>query len=279
MKYHYIKIKIQSSDIKVPYFTGAMLRGSLGYALKKVTCINPSYVCDGCFGSDNCLYHKLYELENIHHKYRFDIDLDSNKFDFGLFIYDDMCESLPYFLSALNIALSQNGIGRDRWKFESFKIYVNDSLAYENGKFLPNLNYTPQQITTEPISNNLKITLKTPLRIKKSNTLEYQDIKIEHILRSIHQRKEQIYNNTTTHKLPYKPTYTTFIKLLEYKKIYRKSYKQDKKLVLDGVLGEMVVLGLDEKSLELLQIGKILGIGKQTTFGFGGIEISEIKEN
>jgi CRISPR/Cas system endoribonuclease Cas6 (RAMP superfamily) len=39
----------------------------------------------------------------------------------------------------------------------------------------------------------------------------------------------------------------------------------------------MVVMGLDDLSLELLQIGTIIGVGKQTSFGFGAIEIEEIK--
>jgi len=46
--------------------------------------------------------------------------------------------------------------------------------------------------------------------------------------------------------------------------------------VMDGVLGEMAVLGLDEKSYRLLKIGEIIGVGKQTVFGLGKIKIEEI---
>jgi CRISPR-associated endoribonuclease Cas6 len=263
--------------MQVPYFIGAMIRGSLGYALKKVTCINPSYKCEGCFAKDGCLYYRLYELENVHHKYRLDVKLNSDKFDFGIYLYDDMCDGLVYFLSALHIALKDNGIGKERMKFELFEIFVDDVLVYHNANFIPDIIYTPQSIKPQQIANNVKIKFKTPLRIKKSNEIEYDNIKIEHILRSIHQRKEQIFHNHTVHKLPYKPEYITSMKLLEYKKIYRKSFKQNKKLILDGVLGEMVVMGLDDLSLELLQIGTIIGVGKQTSFGFGAIEIEEIK--
>jgi CRISPR/Cas system endoribonuclease Cas6 (RAMP superfamily) len=46
---------------------------------------------------------------------------------------------------------------------------------------------------------------------------------------------------------------------------------------MDGVLGEIAVLGIDQKSYELLKLGEIIGVGKQTTFGMGKIKIEEVK--
>jgi hypothetical protein len=70
MKYTKLTIKINSTN-KPPYFVGSQLRGAFGYALKKVTCINPTFKCEGCFATTNCLYYDFYE------KKMFFINLDS----------------------------------------------------------------------------------------------------------------------------------------------------------------------------------------------------------
>ena len=107
MYYHHIEVKVNTTH-KPSYFTGSMIRGAMGYALKKVTCINPSYNCEGCFAQSSCLFYKSYEAKNSFHKYRFDIELGSGKFDFGLYLFDDACDGLPYVLSALEMVLTKN---------------------------------------------------------------------------------------------------------------------------------------------------------------------------
>ena len=111
MKYHKIEVKI-NSNLQPPYFMGSMLRGALGFALKRVTCINPSYNCDGCFAKDNCLYYDFYEKQNSFHPFRFDINLASEKFDFTLYLFENACEKLPYILSALHKVLTEIGLTR-----------------------------------------------------------------------------------------------------------------------------------------------------------------------
>jgi len=87
----YTKITIIIKD-KPPYFIGSQLRGALGYALKKVTCINPSFKCDGCFATNNCLYYEFYEEKNVFHKYRFDFELGKEFYDFSFYLFDDKTE-------------------------------------------------------------------------------------------------------------------------------------------------------------------------------------------
>ena len=277
MRYHHIAIKL-SSKYSPPYFIGSQLRGAFGHALKKVTCINPSYQCTNCFGAKSCLYHSFYEQENIQHKYRFDIELGSLSYDFGLYLYSDACDKLPYILSSLHIALSENGLGKDRVVFDNITIQVNGITIYEDGSFSNTLDdIKPQKFQPDNYHPNIKLKLLTPLRIKKSNQLEYNKINIEHILRSIYQRYKQIFEDTVVYSLDYKPTYITSVKVFEYKPLYRKSIRQGKRLVMDGVLGEIAVLGIDQKSYELLKLGEIIGVGKQTTFGMGKIKIEEVK--
>ena len=42
-------------------------------------------------------------------------------------------------------------------------------------------------------------------------------------------------------------------------------------------MGEISYSDIDEKSVILLQLGELLGVGKQTVFGMGKIEVKDIK--
>jgi len=276
MLYHYIWIKIPI-EYTPPYFIGSMLRGAFGHALKRVTCINPSYQCEGCFSSESCLYYQFYEKQNIQHQYRFDIALDSKSYSFGLYLFDGSCTKLPYILSSLEMALTKYGLGRDRIVLKDIEIEVNGMTVYAEGQFTNAIDIESKQIDTQGYSPNLKIQFITPLRIKKSNQLEYRKIRVEHILRSIHQRQKQIFDDTLSYSLDYEPTYTASVKALTYKPLYRKSDRQGRKIIMDGVLGEMAVVGLDQRSFMLLKIGEVIGVGKQVTFGMGKIKIEEVE--
>ena len=277
MLYHHIQVKINTKK-NAPYFTGSMIRGSLGHALKSTTCINPSFKCEGCFSADSCLYYDFYEKQNIQHKYRLDIELKKNSFDFGFYLFSDACIHLPYLLNSLKTALTENGLGRERETFTDIQIKANGYIVYDDGSFDNKLDIEPQTIHTDCNSSKIKISLVTPLRIKKSNQLEYEKIQIEHILRSIYQRKKLIFDNEEVYSLDYKPNYLAAVKTFEYKPLYRKSDRQDRKIIMDGVLGEMAIIGLDKKSCNLLKIGEFIGAGKQTVFGMGKIKVEELNE-
>ena len=121
----YTKLSIHIKD-KPPYFIGSQIRGAFGYSLKKVTCINPSYKCEECFAQATCLYYEFYEEKNRPHKYRFDFGLGKEEYDFSLYLFDDATHKLPYALSALQIMLTQNGLGKER------KIYTDYTLSINN---------------------------------------------------------------------------------------------------------------------------------------------------
>ena len=138
MRYYNVEVGI-TTEVKPSYFTGSMLRGAMGYSLKKVTCINPSYQCEECFTKKSCLYYHFYEEENSIHDYRFDIELGSGKFDFGLYLFAEATESLAYVLSALQMTLMQTGLTKENYKFNEFTIGVNGQEVFD-GKVFNNMD-------------------------------------------------------------------------------------------------------------------------------------------
>lgn len=275
MNYYKITVNINTTH-KPSYFTGSMIRGAMGYALKKVTCINPSYNCEGCFASSSCLYHKFYEATNSFHKYRFAIELGSGKFDFGLYLFDDACESLAYVLSALDKTLKENGLTKEKHTFSDMTMSVNEQVVYTNGAF-SSLEILPKTFQLDSFCPNIKVKLQTPLRIKKNNRFLRDDVAIEEILRSIYQREQEIFYGKKVFKLDYTPSYQNILKVLTYKLLLRKSNRQKQRMNMDGIVGEMVIMGIDERSYELLKLGEIIGVGKQTVMGLGGIEVVGLK--
>lgn len=273
MNYHHIQVKIKT-DATPSYFIGSMIRGAMGYALKKVTCINPSYKCEGCFTASSCLYHQFYEAKNTLHNYRFEVALGSGKFDFGLYLFNDASNALPYVLSALQITLMQNGLTKNNYKFNDLTISVNGQEIFD-GKEFKSLDIERKISKIDTFCPNIKIKLSTPLRIKKHNKFLKDDVELEDLLRSIHQREQELVYGKKVFKLDHKPSYFSSIKALQYKSLTRKSNRQRQTMKMDGIVGELAVMGIDEESYRLLKLGEILGVGKQTVMGLGRIEIED----
>ena len=280
MKYHHIQI-ITKTKKSHSYFSGSMFRGALGYALKKVVCINPSYQCEGCFAKDSCLYYDFYELKNVTHPYRLDIELGKDDYSFGLYLFENACEKLPYVLSAIQQMLTAQGLGKEHEKVTAFSITVNGKDVYNGTDFnLESCRFgnTEQDFLTNKMfgvtePTNIHLKLKTPLRMKKNNRFIKDDVDLEDILRSINQRKSQLKGDASYVKLDFKPSYTLISKNLEYKTLLRKSNRQKRHMNMDGVIGEVVLAGVDVKSYELLKLGEVIGVGKQTVMGLGTIEV------
>ncbi|XPV70422.1 MAG: CRISPR system precrRNA processing endoribonuclease RAMP protein Cas6 [Halarcobacter sp.] len=272
MKYYKIDIKIYE-EYMPPYFTGSQLRGALGYALKKVVCINPTYECENCFAKDNCLFYTFY-LEDNYHKYRFDISLGNKSYDFSFYLFDEVCEQLPFILSSFHKLLTSIGLGKENKYFNEFKIYVNDILVYENETF-DLKNITQKEYKESETKKDVAINILTPIRIKKENKLIYDDsLDLFDILLSSRKRYEYIYPNAP--KLEVTKEYKVVNKNLYKKNLTRYSSPQKTKMKFDGVMGSLVVKDLSEQNYKILKIAELLNVGKQTVFGLGKIEVKEI---
>ena len=274
----YIKLDIKA-NYKPPYFAGSMIRGVLGRALKRVTCINPSMDCEGCFASDNCLYYRWYEDKNIYHTYRITAPLGMDRLRFSVWLYEDAINDLPYLLSSLKMALEEIGIGsRDRRRaimIDSIKI--GDKIIYSDGEFgsikdIEAIEFTPKDI------DSFKIKWNTPLRIKLNNRFvrDGESITIPMLVNSIHKRYYQLKGLT-----PKKLDFTSTGEIdgeWKYLELTRYSNRQKSKMKLGGLIGNQTIKGVDKQSSYYLQLGEILGVGKQTVFGLGDYNLYPLKK-
>ncbi len=272
----YIKLDIFLKDKKIPVlpFIGSTIRGAFGVNLKKVVCINPSYNCDKCFAKDNCLYYDFYEEKNKAHQYRFDFELNQNSYNFSLYLFEDATTKLPYVLSAIHKMLTQTGLTKNREIFEIEKILCNQQEIYKDGNFdikeIESTSFTPRDIKS-PITVNFM----TPLRMKYQNKLLTEKPPLEILLYSIQNRLHQL-KDLPQIKLTFTPEYKETKSSINFKDQTRRSNRQKTKLQIGGIVGYIEYKKINENSLLLLQLGEIIGVGKQCVFGMGKINVKEI---
>jgi len=272
--FKYSKIDVLVKGQKSQLFIGSMIRGALGYSLKKVTCINPSYACKECFAQENCLYYDFFERKNSYHRYRLDFPLESDLFEFSIYLYGDAKEKLPYLLSALYKLLSENGLGKNRVKYKEFFFYIGEEMVYDGKWFQIPKNYT-NSFQLDRYSPNIKLQLLSPLRIKKDNSFAgSNELDLVDILNSIYQRYLKLTNKKLS-RLPFEPQYEIIEQNLYWKKLTRYSNRQKTKMSMDGLMGKMEIVNLDKNSYKLLKLGEITGVGKQTVMGLGKIKIKD----
>ncbi|WP_418186829.1 CRISPR system precrRNA processing endoribonuclease RAMP protein Cas6 [Aliarcobacter lanthieri] len=276
MRYIKITIKINSS-YKPPYFLGSQLRGAFGYALKKVVCINPSYECNDCFASSSCLFYQFYEEKNAFHKFRFDFHLAQNSYIFDYYLFDSATKDLPYILSAFIKMLKENGLGKDKIKYEDFDIFINDELATKQGNIKIPKDFI-KVLEIGDIKENIELVLVTPLRIKKDNRfLRSDEIELENLINSIYQRQLQLLGKPFR-KFPYQIQGEIIEKNISYKELTRASNRQKTTMNIGGLIGIMTIKNLNKECYEVLRVGELIALGKQTVFGLGKIRIKERNE-
>jgi len=271
----YSQISIRFIAKKEPlYFIGSQLRGAFGYALKEVVCINPSRRCEGCFAANNCLYHDFYE-DPAYHQYRFDFELGKSYYDFSLFLFENATEKIPYILAALHRMLTVNGLGKERFKPQTFQITLNGQNILDKDSNIK----LPVQLTkryTPPQQSSTSVTLRliTPLRIKYQNRFVRYPAQLElrTVINSIYQRQRQI-KGDSFERLPFEPQGKITECFAKFKDLTRYSGRQKGHLKIGGLVGELRIEGVDDESYRLLKLAELIGIGKQTVFGLGKVEV------
>jgi len=271
----YTKLSIIIKD-KPPYFIGSQLRGALGYALKKVTCINPSYTCEGCFATTNCLYHEFYEEKNTFHKYRFDFELGLSYYNFDFYLFDTATAKLPYVVSAFHMLLTQIGLGVEKKTYKEFDMYINDANCFKDGKLTLPKDFT-KKLEIDNFCPNITLRFTTPLRIKKENRyLRSDEIELSDIINSIYQRQMKLLGRDYK-KFPYPIVGEIVSKNLEFKELTRQSNRQKITMNLGGLIGEITIKDISKECYEVLKVGELIALGKSTVFGLGKIEVKELK--
>ncbi len=297
-RYRFCHIILNEGSL--PGFTGSALRGAFGHALRATVCAVTDGECNSCMVQGNCLYANVFELSTHKsgeskqlvaappHPYIIEPPAPTEKpyapgdaFAFELLLFGDSNDHLPYFIYAIErmgrtgIRTSDNIVRMALSEVETGgeTIYrkVDNSLTPGDWSHL-----LPLHLPEETAAGVLTLRLETPLRLKVDG--RYTDrLPFPTLVRALLRRATILAKTYGTGSLPF--DHRVLLNMANETKIVeedlrwedfsRTSSRQQKKMSLGGIVGDISYRGQIAAFLSLLDFCKEAHIGKQTTFGLG----------
>ena len=297
------------SEALLPPYKGSTFRGVFGHALKSVVCALKRQTCEQCLLKTQCIYALVFETHHaispppgariaaVPHPFvieppptaqtNFSAD---DCFDFILLLFGQINRNLPYFIYAFE-RMGTIGIGkkingrRGRFVLKSVEhqgrtIYADTDQRLDMRDDFSRL--TLKQPNEEPSRNgsHMKITLKTPLRLKFQNRLS-AELPFHLLVRAMLRRADSLLRcyGDQAPELDFKGLVrrAEAVRIVESESDlhwydwHRYSQRQDQKMLMGGMLGSVTYEGEVDKFLSLVEFCERTHIGKQTAFGLGKI--------
>lgn len=295
----------------MPCYKGSTFRGVFGQALKKIVCALKRQECDQCLLKQRCVYALVFEtseamnlpegsrIASPPHPFVIEPPLTTKtafpqgaSFDFNLLLFGEVNNNLPYFIYAFN-QMGKIGIGKkingSRGKFTLKEVRQGERIIYSEAeqklKTTDSLEVLsiPDSKDYPEGSSRLKLILETPLRIKFENRLK-ADLPFHVLVRAMLRRVSSLLNCYGDGEPAL--DYRGLVKRAETVQIVdtnlgwfdwkRYSHRQDKSMLMGGIVGSVIFEGKIGEYLPLIEFCSKVHLGKQTSFGLGKIKTEMI---
>lgn len=258
--------------------TGSMLRGVFGHALKALVCR-----CPGASHDAGCLYQRIFEPQPPA-----DWPLRYRDCPPAFVISPPQAaqahQRLPFALTLLGPAVRHAELIWTAWQMAAFRGLGNRQIPARIQRTLESgLPPTPGATTS------VRLRFDSPLHLKRKNpgepeshVLGPEDLSLADLLIALHRRLEitqQLYGMPQAPLPPLKhwleqAQACDVRQALRQVHFSRRSNRQQRRVPLQGVCGEIVVHGaLDEGLRAALSLGQWLHIGGKTALGMGGYRL------
>lgn len=290
-------------DCKLPEFTGSLLRGSFGHALKRVFCEQNLDICRNCHKIRACVYFQIFESQDnsyknlgYHYKPHPYIITPSQKnlfacgeeLEFQITFFGHFIKHIDFFVAAFK-GMGSTGLGKNRKHFSLSKIFdnlTNKPVYLDNEVYAKNIsNISVQDYSKKHLQKSnlqlhnqpkdLLLTFLTPGRFAENGKV-LKSINSKLLMDSIIRRYSTMHtfygemdrdDLKTEKRFAIEPNQTC------YKKWNRYSNRQERKVQQSGILGSFYIRDVNTKVIALLHSMEILHVGKNTSFGLGKIKI------
>lgn len=286
-------------SVRLPAHAGSAIRGLLGYGLRRTVCVTGARTCQGCSLAASCAYYGFFEggqgVNGLSSRaaprpYVLDVSLSSARqipaggsYPFILTLLGTAPSLLPYILVALQRA-GQRGLGREDARFRLARVDQEAHLGREDWTAIarddaPDIRpITTAAIAPPALTGPVRLTLSTPLRIKRQGRLVgAREFQLRHLLDALRFRfadlqrfagKQEPGGHSAS--LPVPAAGALVEAALQWRDWTRYSTRQGASMQMGGLMGELT---LDAAPLghwlSLLWYGQWVHIGKATTMGLG----------
>lgn len=287
------------SDQPVSRFPAATLRGGFGYTLRGLVCATPKIPCRRCLLKHQCAYSFLFEtppppnaarLGKYHavpRPFALRPRFDRDSAELELLLVGNAVPYLPHFIYALN-TMGRKGIGKRRLRFEVTNVRTGDTTVFPIGDNEVTPDIEPDNLTVEPGEpRNGRVTLRfvSPFVIRKNGAVldrfEPQAF-VTTLLRRV-TNLDAFFGSrgNGVDPTPYVEAARelTVTNDLQMENKTRISTRQKKKIDYSGLTGNAELRGNVGTLMPLLRAGEVVGVGKNTVFGYGVYSIKSRRAN
>jgi hypothetical protein len=293
-----------ATPLHLNFYSGSMLRGAFGHALRHISCMTKMKACHTCPLQSTCPYtlifepiaseqHRMQNFNQVPAPYIIEPPpLGSKNYQIGetlsfsMVLIGDAIQQLPLVIFAWQRALKR-GLGKEQAKAKLINVGLQTAAQSLQIIYQPNITenvYTPEPVKIKALKQTESLSLKinTPLRIQKkgkiiSNTMTARDfitalIRRYYLLIELYGEQYQAPDFSALVKQADTITLTPKLRWCEWT---RYSNRQQQKMTLGGVLGELTLQGNLTPFLDILNSGQWLHAGNKTSFGMGHYHIVE----
>ncbi len=294
-----------TSPMLLPVYAGSTLRGVFGHALRRVACMTKMEDCHICPLQRTCPYTNIFQMsekKELGHSqkhtppnpYILEAPEDQKRhyqpgeiLTFHLVLVGAARGQLALITFALQQAM-QKGVGAQQGTAVLDKVWVENNQQWEL-IYSPELQVLQNHINTitlpQAYSSHVLLTIKTPMRIQSQGSgLGVEKITARHLLIQVLRRVQTI--SSLYMQVNFELNQDTLQQIdnvqsechLKWQDWKRYSNRQQREMILGGIIGEWELLNIPVEFSQLLYIGQWLHIGKQTVFGHGRYVLQEVKK-
>lgn len=306
-------VTIRALDtLQLPSYRGSALRGAFGLALKKALCLLPTNDCRRCGLRTKCVYMYLFDTQPDHcfveasryrnapHPFNFQLRVAREEFlergqgfSFRVTLVGRAIHWLPSFVHAFQV-MGRLGVGKGRGRFELVRVTTMDGQGNGVDDIFPEPRtkgsllvlglHDAMGLGANPCGDELRVRFLSPLRVQQMGSL-CRELSFGVFFRSLLRRLENLlhFHCQGPEFVDWGPWKEKIDQVwvcwsrLRWHDWERYSKRQDRRMKLGGLVGEISFGGELDEFLPALVMGSWLGVGKNTTFGLGTYDLPDLK--
>lgn len=288
--------------IELPPYSGSAWRGLLGHGLRRAVCVTRQKSCDGCLLRGSCAYSVLFESPSpgshlqartnaLPHPFVLSPPAREprtvaagTRLRLGVTLLGPGLASLPYLIRGFELA-GERGIGKGYGRFALSGVQLERAPGSRDWQRIYRAGDDRlREIVSEAGSagaseERTRITLETPLRIKRGGSLVGPgEFTARHLLQQLRWRLDALARLYGKREAPI--DWSAFHaaaqhvrlteKLLSWRDWTRYSSRQKERMRMGGLVGDLLLEGEGVARLwSHLWLGQWLHLGKATSMGLG----------